>query len=369
MIFTVYVCTTISCSENVYIPKDETFESFLNTCGDESEKITEILQGRLHFVELASTDRVSSNLSQTHYIKLSMLAFGIEMQPEKLLDGIIISLLFLGEVLTRLSVNAVKEFKICQQRMMETHGSISNLLGEDSLAGGASECNERKTTFPFSETNDKLKLTAARNEFLGCKSPTNCTSKRDSAVYSSSGHSINDSVSALRMLHVPYMDSKLTLLLRDSLGGNSRTVMITTIDPCIESYSQNLYSLNLAMKASKVLNHPTANQIKTVEKVSECPTFKEHTTTSPRAFSGNFSDPKSCLSARARKRNELLFMDVSLPTDLSSSSTTQAAGKTYSVVVDNLQILDIEAGKSTKVFPIYSYVKVGLGQHHFQTVR
>ena len=78
LIWTIYVCTTIRCSEDVYIPKDETFESFLNTCGDESEKITEILQGRLHFVELAFNDRVSfkTGKPETHNIKLSLLAFG-----------------------------------------------------------------------------------------------------------------------------------------------------------------------------------------------------------------------------------------------------------------------------------------------------
>lgn len=263
--------------------------------------------------------------------------------------------------------------------MMETHGSFGNLLGDDSVVGGvgvlASECDERKTSFPFSEHIDKRKVTAPRsgNDFLGCKSPpANYASKRDSAICSSTGFSIGDSVSTLRSLHVPYMDSKLTLLLRDSLGGNSRTVMITTVDPCIESYAQNLYSLNLAMKASKVLNRPTANRIKTVEKVPEYPSLKEHTTTIPPAVPGNFPDPKTCLSSRARRRNQLLFVDVSAPTtELSLPSTYSAstADKTFRVVIDNLQIIDLEAGKTTKAFPIYSYIKVGLGQHHFHTVR
>jgi hypothetical protein len=31
--------------------------------------------------------------------------------------------------------------------------------------------------------------------------------------------------------HTPYRDSKLTRLLRDSLGGNTRTCFITTISP------------------------------------------------------------------------------------------------------------------------------------------
>ena len=34
-----------------------------------------------------------------------------------------------------------------------------------------------------------------------------------------------------KSIHVPYRDSKLTRLLKDSLGGNCRTVMIANISP------------------------------------------------------------------------------------------------------------------------------------------
>lgn len=43
--------------------------------------------------------------------------------------------------------------------------------------------------------------------------------------------------------HVPFRDSKLTRLLSDSLGGNSKTAMIVTIGPGREHYEETLMSL------------------------------------------------------------------------------------------------------------------------------
>ena len=36
--------------------------------------------------------------------------------------------------------------------------------------------------------------------------------------------------------HIPYRDSKLTRLLQDSLGGNTKTIMIAAISPASSNY-------------------------------------------------------------------------------------------------------------------------------------
>ncbi|RYG55687.1 hypothetical protein EON66_04705 [archaeon] len=52
--------------------------------------------------------------------------------------------------------------------------------------------------------------------------------------------------------HVPYRDSKLTYLLRDSLGGNSRTSLIATVSPMEDCYSETVSTLKFAESAKQV---------------------------------------------------------------------------------------------------------------------
>ena len=51
---------------------------------------------------------------------------------------------------------------------------------------------------------------------------------------------------------VPYRDSKLTRILKDSLGGNILTVMLACISPCSNNYDDTLNTLNYAFKAKKI---------------------------------------------------------------------------------------------------------------------
>lgn len=60
--------------------------------------------------------------------------------------------------------------------------------------------------------------------------------------------------------HVPFRDSKLTRLLQDSLGGNSKTSMIVCIGPSKEHADENIQSLTFASRAMKIENKPTVNK-------------------------------------------------------------------------------------------------------------
>ncbi|XP_033100035.1 kinesin-like protein KIF21B isoform X7 [Anneissia japonica] len=63
--------------------------------------------------------------------------------------------------------------------------------------------------------------------------------------------------------HVPYRDSKLTRLLQDSLGGNSRTLMIACVSPSDPDFMETLNTLRYANRARNIKNKVVANQDKT----------------------------------------------------------------------------------------------------------
>ncbi|NXU50050.1 KI18B protein, partial [Turnix velox] len=52
--------------------------------------------------------------------------------------------------------------------------------------------------------------------------------------------------------HIPYRDSKLTRLLKDSIGGNCRTVMIATVSPCPLAYEDTYNTLKYANRAKDI---------------------------------------------------------------------------------------------------------------------
>jgi predicted nucleic acid-binding Zn-ribbon protein len=85
--------------------------------------------------------------------------------------------------------------------------------------------------------------------------------------------SINKSLSALGKVimslvdiangkerHVHYRDSKLTFLLKDSLGGNSKTCIVANVSPAWNSMNETLSTLQFAQRAKFIKNQPVVNE-------------------------------------------------------------------------------------------------------------
>jgi kinesin family protein 5 len=85
---------------------------------------------------------------------------------------------------------------------------------------------------------------------------------------------INKSLSALGQVinaltdgkssHVPYRDSKLTRVLQDSLGGNSKTSLIITASPSAFNEPETVSTLRFGIRAKAIKNKPTINKEYTV---------------------------------------------------------------------------------------------------------
>ncbi|XP_068177401.1 kinesin-like protein KIF16B isoform X2 [Antennarius striatus] len=72
-----------------------------------------------------------------------------------------------------------------------------------------------------------------------------------------------------RAVFVPYRDSVLTWLLKDSLGGNSKTIMIATVSPADVNYGETLSTLRYANRAKNIINKPTINEDGNVRLIRE----------------------------------------------------------------------------------------------------
>ncbi|KAL9674626.1 hypothetical protein QQ045_030898 [Rhodiola kirilowii] len=60
--------------------------------------------------------------------------------------------------------------------------------------------------------------------------------------------------------HVPYRDSRLTFLLQDSLGGNSKTMIIANVSPSVCSANETLSTLKFAQRAKLIQNNAKVNE-------------------------------------------------------------------------------------------------------------
>eukprot|EP01122_Echinamoeba_exundans_P001587 TRINITY_DN11608_c0_g1_i1.p1 TRINITY_DN11608_c0_g1~~TRINITY_DN11608_c0_g1_i1.p1 ORF type:complete len:443 (+),score=46.47 TRINITY_DN11608_c0_g1_i1:71-1399(+) len=61
-------------------------------------------------------------------------------------------------------------------------------------------------------------------------------------------------------VHVQYRDSRLTFLLKDSLGGNSKTTIIATVSPADKNYGETLSTLKFANRAKMIKNNAIINE-------------------------------------------------------------------------------------------------------------
>jgi hypothetical protein len=138
--------------------------------------------------------------------------------------------------------------------------------GSDSEAAGAS----RMPSLPANMSMDGPEIRKCKFHFVDLAGSERAKRTGAQGVRMKEGIDINKGllvlgnvISALggeqKRAHVPYRDSKLTRLLQDSLGGNSKTVMLCCVSPSDVNYSESLNAVRYANRARNIQNKPVVN--------------------------------------------------------------------------------------------------------------
>lgn len=75
--------------------------------------------------------------------------------------------------------------------------------------------------------------------------------------------------------YVPYRESKLTSLLKESIGGNSYALMISGLSPNDKFTEENISTLNYSTKAGCISNKPIKNQDPKVRLIFQLKVFSQ----------------------------------------------------------------------------------------------
>ncbi|KAK2914859.1 hypothetical protein Q8A73_005453 [Channa argus] len=156
------------------------------------------------------------------------------------------------------------QMRVCQQLQMNGEGGNGEVNGVESTPITQPEYETLMAKFHFVDLagSERLKRTGATGERAREGISINCGLLALGNVISALGDHTKKGG------HVPYRDSKLTRLLQDSLGGNSRTVMIACISPSDRDFMETLNTLKYANRARNIKNKVVVNQDKTSQQIS-----------------------------------------------------------------------------------------------------
>ncbi|KAK8556728.1 hypothetical protein V6N12_003123 [Hibiscus sabdariffa] len=135
-----------------------------------------------------------------------------------------------------------------------SHCMLCIMVKSKNLMTG--ECTKSKLWLVDLAGSERLAKTDAQGERL-----------KEAQNINKSLSALGDVVHALatKSCHIPYRNSKLTHLLQDSLGGDSKTLMFVQISPSERDLSETLSSLNFATRVRGVELGPAKKQVDTSE--------------------------------------------------------------------------------------------------------
>ena len=164
--------------------------------------------------------------------------------------------------LTYVTLKDTQDIQKCLDR-----GNKNRHVGATSMNDQSSRSHSLFTVYLEIEENGKIRsgklnlVDLAGSERVGKTNATGQTfdeGKKINLSLTALG-SVIDALSQNRK-YIPYKDSKLTRLLADSLGGNTKTVMFANISPASYNYDETLGTLRYASRAKLIKNAPVVNE-------------------------------------------------------------------------------------------------------------
>ncbi|XP_063996169.1 kinesin-like protein KIF27 isoform X2 [Pogoniulus pusillus] len=164
---------------------------------------------------------------------------------------------------------------------MNEHSSRSHAIFTISISQKQSAESQKNTDAEQDSSGKSVQKIASKFHFVDLAgservAKTGNTGERfkESIQINSGLLALGNVISALgdpkrKNIHIPYRDAKITRILKDSLGGNAKTVMITCVSPSSSDFDESLNSLRYANRAKNIRNKPVVNYNPDQDRIDE----------------------------------------------------------------------------------------------------
>ncbi|NXY78358.1 KIF27 protein, partial [Glareola pratincola] len=164
---------------------------------------------------------------------------------------------------------------------MNEHSSRSHAIFTISICQKQSAASQKNTDAAEDSSWKSVQMIASKFHFVDLAGSERVTKTgntgerfKESIQINSGLLALGNVISALgdpkrKSVHIPYRDAKITRILKDSLGGNAKTVMITCISPSSSDFDESLNSLKYANRAKNIRNKPVVNYNPNQDRIDE----------------------------------------------------------------------------------------------------
>lgn len=149
-------------------------------------------------------------------------------------------------------------------KSLSTLGMVISKLAEISNMNKSNAITSNLNSTPSKESasyNTNSGTNSGTNTIINIKDKLAAKKSLKSSITSTSTSSGKQDSKSLKIAeHIPFRDSTLTWILKESLGGNSKTYMVAAISPSEMNYQESLQTLRYACNAKKIINTVKVNE-------------------------------------------------------------------------------------------------------------